>query len=60
MLLNEWLANLFHEQQVLRKHFNDLQFFMNNLKPLSNLDGDTKDEMDQFLLEAFECHKVCY
>lgn len=55
-ILKEWEGNIIHEYQVVKDRFNEIKYFINNIKPISALDEGNKDKIKEILREASKCH----
>lgn len=55
-VLSIWLDKLNDERKNVYLLFEKLNYFINNLKPLSLLDDETSDRIQKLIKTAFECH----
>lgn len=47
---------MFEERENVQKEFEKLQFYIDNFKPIAEIDSANRDKMQKFLTDAYECH----
>lgn len=57
-MLTKWLNELFATRKNVLIHFDELRFYMDNFKPLNDMENGGREKMEEFLKEAHECHLV--
>lgn len=56
LALTIWMDKVIEERENVRKMFDDLQFYIDNFKPISQIEAKHRDKMVKFLNQAYECH----
>lgn len=54
--LTVWIDTVINERKRVLQYFNKLKFYIDNFKPLAEIDDSDRDKMQAFLHQASECH----
>lgn len=50
------MDKILEERENLQKTFEQFQFYIDNFKPISQIDPKHREKMQKFLNQAYECH----
>lgn len=55
-VLTLWMDRVLEERENVKKMFSNLRFYINNFKPIIQIDPEHRDKVLKFLHQAYECH----
>lgn len=55
-VLTLWMDRVIEERENVRTMFENLRFYIDKFKPISQIDPDHRDKVHKFLNQAYECH----
>lgn len=56
MILTLWLDKVFDERKNVQEQFQKLRFYINNFKPMAEMEHNEREKMEVFLNQASQCH----
>lgn len=55
-VLTMWIDRLIEERENVQKMFANLRFYIDNFKPITQIDPKHRGKVLTFLNQAYECH----
>lgn len=55
-VLTLWMDKLLEERENVQETFEKLRFYIDNFKPITEIEPEHRDKMLRFLNQAYECH----
>lgn len=56
LVLTLWMDKVIEERENVQQVFKELQFFIDNFKPITEIDASHRQRVQSFLNSAYECH----
>lgn len=55
-VLTLWMDKVIEERENVQEMFENLKFYIDNFKPVAQIDPEHRDKVLRFLNQAYECH----
>lgn len=56
MVLTLWMDKVIEERENVQKQFTELRSFIDNFKPLAEIEHKAREKLLNFLNHAYDCH----
>lgn len=56
LVMTLWMDRVLEERENVKKMFDNLRFYIDNFKPITQIDPKHRDKVQKFLYQAYECH----